>query len=418
MDNEVVSDEMVTPVSSSYDPIDPEPTSLEEVILSLSGGKRKIVERYLNSMESHFQIMVEKAGHIHDNIPNVISRLESLKDNLDKWHRGTNLVIAGGSTVSAVAALFALLSAPATEGASLAVACSIGGCAAALGGIVADGVKQNSSSNECVNVAKVIKVLCCEAEKAYKEFRHNSELLRAMLCDINPNLSGLDENDMYQLSIKFACSRLFRNTSKKKSRYISASASAIIKPLQSLNVLSKSSRTTVTTVNALIRTVAKTNVNEVGMARSVGNVAVRSPGVGNMGVMVVKRGSSAVSVVNQGSKVVKTTTSINKIGIAAVDAVGDVTITKVTQLRAFISTTTKEFGPLLAKTAVLLTAAGIAFDVYNAYNAFSELINDTKCDASRQIANNIDQLRKTREQVAQVFDYLQASEDENITLDN
>ena len=413
-----LSDEMVTPVSSSHDPIDPETTSIEKVILSLSGGKRKRVERYLNNMESHFRIMVEKAGHIRDNIPNVISRLESLKDNLDKWHKGTNLVIAGGSTVSAVAALFALLFAPATGGASLAVACGIGGCTAAIGGMVADGVKQNSSSNECVNVAKAIEVLCCEAEKAYKEFRHNSELLCAILRDINPNLSGLDENDMYQLSIKFACSRLFRNTSKKESRYISASASAIIKPLQSLNVLSKSSRTTITTVNALIRTVEKTSVNEVGMAKSVGKVALRSPGVGNMGIAVVKHGSSAVSVVNQGSKVVKTTASIKKIWGAVVDAVCDVTITKVTQLRAYISTTTKEFGPLLAKTAVLLTAAGIAFDVYIAYNAFSDLIKDTKCDASRQITNNIDQLREIQEQVAQVFDYLQASEDENIALEN
>ena len=418
MDNEVVSDEMVTPVSSSYDPVDPKPTSLEEVILSLSGGKRNRVERYLNDIQSHFQIMVEKAGHIRDNIPNAISRLEAIKDNLDKWHRGTNLAIAGGSTVSAVAALFALLFAPATGGASLAVACSIGGCAAAVGGMVVDGVKQNSSSEESVNVGKVIKVLCGEAEKAYKEFNHKSELLRAMLRDINPDLRDLDENDMYQLSINFACSRLFRNTSGKESRYISASASAVIKPLQSLNVLSKSSRTTVTTVNALIRTVAKTNVNKVGMARSVGNVALRSPGVGNMGVAVVKRGSSAVSVVNQGSKVVKTTTSINKIGVTVVDAAGDVTFTKVTKLRAYISTTTKEFRPLLAKTAVLLTAVGIAFDVFNAYKAFGELINDTKCNASQQIADSIDKLREIQEQVAQVFDYIQAFEDENVALEN
>ena len=412
MDNEVVSDEMVTPVSSIDDPVNPVPVTLEEVILSLSGGMRNRIERYLNNMESHFQIMVEKAGRIRDNIPDVISRLESIKDNMDKWHKGTNVAIAGGSTVSAIAALFALLLAPATGGASIAIACGVAGCATAIGGMVVDGVKQNSSSKEGINVAREIEVLCREAKLAYNEFRQNSELLRAALSDIHPSLN-LDENDMYQLSINFACSRLFRNASRNKSLYISMSASAAIKPLQSLNVLCKGSRTTVTTVNALIQT-AKTS--EVGMARSVGTVAVRSPGVRNIGVAVVKHGSNTVSVVNQGSKVVKTTTTINKIGAAVVDTAGDVT--KFTQLKAFISTTTKEFAPILAKTAIVLTAVGIAFDVYIAYKAFSELINDTKCNASQQISNSIGQLRETQEQVAQVFDYLRAFEDENIALQN
>ena len=54
-----------------------------------------------------------------------------------------------------------------------------------------------------------------KAKLACKEIKLNSELLRKLLSELDPSLRNLDEDDMYQLSISFACTRLFRNASVK-----------------------------------------------------------------------------------------------------------------------------------------------------------------------------------------------------------
>ena len=264
MDDESISDEIGTtgpdPVASGS-----KHASLEDFLLSLSSGQRNRVVRYLNNIHSNFKVLVDEAGHMRDEIPGVMSRLESVKDNLDKWHRGTNLVSAGGSTASAIggiATLFALLFAPATGGASLGLAVGIAGTATALGGMAADGLKQHSSRKKGINIVEVIEKLRKRAESAHKEIKLNSELLRKLLYELDPSLRSLDEDDMYQLSISFACTRIFRNGSVRQPRYLSVPASAVLKPLQSLNALSKGSTTTVTSVNTLLRTVTTATIKE------------------------------------------------------------------------------------------------------------------------------------------------------------
>jgi len=97
--------------------------SLEDFLKTLSAGRRNTIERYIISIGSHFQSLVEEVIYLHENLPPVISRLKGIRDELDCWHRGANCVILGGSSVSALSGvmlLYAILIAPATAGTSLA----------------------------------------------------------------------------------------------------------------------------------------------------------------------------------------------------------------------------------------------------------------------------------------------------------
>ena len=374
MDDESFSDEIVITEPDSVASGSKHAT-LEDLLLSLSSGQRNRVVRYLNNIHSNFQVLVDEAGM-----------------------------------------LFALLFAPATGGASLALTVGAVGTTAALGGMAADGLKQRSSHKKGNNIVEVVEKLRKKAESAHKEIKVNSELLRNLLYELDPSLRSLDEDDVYQLSIGFACTRLFRSGSLKlQPRHLSIPASVALKPLQGLNVLSKGTTTTVTSVNALLRSVTTATIKEGSVVRSVGTVAVRNPVISNAGFTAIKRCST--TAVNQGTKILKSTIAVNKVGVAVIDA-GDVTISKVSQLKAFITTTTKEFAPVLSKVGLTLTVVGVIFDVYTAYNAFSELINDTKCNASQQITDHIDQLRELQEKVEHFFDYLQASQEENSEIEN
>ena len=403
------------------EPANPEnmPLYMEDFLLSLSGGKRNTVERYVNNINSTFQDLVKHVGGIHNLIPTVISKLESIKDDLDEWHKRTNIAIAGGATTSAIASVSGILSAPATMGASVMLSVAVAGSLTALGSMVVDKYNQYVSCNESNNVVEELEKLCKKAESTYREFRQNSELLRTLLHDLDPSFRSLDENDVYQLSINFACSRLAMggDTSTKRPRYLSTSASAVLKPFQSYNSLSEGSRTAVTTIKTLYRTATTAIVKKSGgVARSVSAIAVKNPTVTNsVGFSIIEHGSR--TAVSQGTKVIETTTSINQVAGVVIDA-GDVTVTKVHQLQAYITKTTKEFAPVFSKAGYLFTAAGVLFDVYSAYNAFKDFINDEKCSASKQIADHIKQLREMEEQVAQIFDYIKAIDDENNRLED
>lgn len=394
---------------------------LEDFLLSLSGGMRNTVQRRFNDINSTFQALVEQVGDIRDVLPHVMSKLESIKDSLDKWHRGTNLAVASGSTASAIGIMFGILSAPATMGASVAFGVGIAGSLTALGGMAVDEYNQHVSRNDCNNVVEELEKLCRKAESTYREFRENSEKLRRLLHNFDPSFINLNENDVYELSISFACSRLapYEGTSTKRPRYISASASAALKPFQSYNALSKSSRTAVTTIRAFYRTATTATVKNSGaVARSVSTIAIRNPIVTNSaGFTVIEHGSRTYTAVNQGAKIMETTTSVNKVAGVVIEA-GDVTVTKVSQLQAYVTTTTKEFAPIFSKAGFFFTAMGVVFDVYTAFKTFSDLINDEKCSASKQIADHIEQLKEMKEQVAQIFDYIQGIEDENRLLEN
>lgn len=417
MDSESVSDDSeIAVISTSDDPAASEAVtvSLEDYILrlNLSGGQRNRIRRYLNDIDSNFQVMVKEAREMHNKIPCVIPKLESIKDNLDKWHRGTNVVIACGSAVSAVAFLFSLLLAPATAGVSLGV--GVAATTAVIGGIGADGLKQHYSRKKGNNVVAEIEEHRKNAESAFEKVKENSERLRELLYELDPSLS-LDENDVFQLSINFACCRLVKmGPIKQPGRLLRVSANTAIRPLQGLSVLSKGGTTTVKTANVIIRTATVKRSVAVATTKAI----VKNPAIKNVAGITsttVRHVSSAT--INQGTKVLKTATTVDRIGIAVIE-VGDATVTKVSKLKAFITTTTKEIAPVLSKLGIALTAVGIVFDIYTAYKAFGELINDEKCNASKQITDHIKKLQELEEQVAQVFDYLQAFEDENNALEN
>jgi len=381
--------------------------SLPELLSSLGGSEARRAKQYIEIISTNFKEFVEELCTLHENLPDVITRLKKVRDEVDERHKTTSYGVAAGATTSIFASLVALLVAPLTAGASVGIAAgcvTFAGAATSITSMSFDASKQSYGLKCSEYVAAQVKVCHEKAEKAFNEFKETSELLRALISRNFPEFKRLDEDTMYQLSILIGTGMISQCHNTCLSYLQSIFRGSIAVPHMSTCVALARGVTSVST-EAIIQ--YGTRLAITNGAHVLGTEVAKSaaPIVASKVSTSLFAGASN-TVFNHGVKVMTKTTAFNRVGAVVINE-GGKTLSITKHLQGVTRSTVKDYAPVVAKLGTVLSIAGMAYDAYTGYQAFQTIFNDRKCSASQAITEHIEELENLQLTIGQCLSSLQ-----------